>query len=402
MSIQIPRGARAVLDTLHAHGFEAYVVGGCVRDLLLARTPEDFDVTTSALPEQIMELFDGVEGFKAYPTGIKHGTVTVATHGENVETTTFRIDGSYTDGRRPDSVRFTASVEEDLARRDFTVNAMAYADETGLVDPFDGQTDLKKRLIRCVGDPKKRFSEDALRILRAIRFAAVLGFSPEPETAQAAISMRSLIKQVAWERIRVELIKLLGGEYAPQVLVEYFPILCEILPELAACKAEEIGARLEKIHGASEAMLLAALFADCDGADNILQRLRCSRQVQGRTVEILSHFRMVLSDKYAIRRLCHAVGVEAAGEIIRFGIVCETIEPSAQTLYEAIVRDGDCTSLSSLQISGDDLRALGASGKVIGELLAWLLEGVMTDAFENQREPLRLLAAEKLCKMKER
>ena len=201
MKLTLDPGAAALLDTLHAAGYAAYAVGGCVRDSLLGRTAHDWDLCTSALPQQVMELF-GTE--QCIPTGLQHGTVTIKYGGQLYETTTFRTEGSYTDGRHPDEVQFVPDVREDLARRDFTINAMAYNEVEGLVDPFGGQKDLQNGLLRAVGEPQQRFTEDALRILRTLRFAAVLGFSVEPRT-DAALRMKApLLRCIAPERILLE------------------------------------------------------------------------------------------------------------------------------------------------------------------------------------------------------
>ena len=203
MELALPCGAAYVLRALRAAGHEAYVVGGCVRDSLLGRVPVDWDVTTSALPEETKAVFSGAPVIE---TGIRHGTVTVLVDGEPVEITTYRVDGPYSDGRRPDSVAFTRSLREDLARRDFTVNAMAWSPETGLADPFGGADDLRGGVIRSVGDPARRFQEDALRILRALRFSAALGFSVEVKTAGALRAGRALLGKVSAERITAELV----------------------------------------------------------------------------------------------------------------------------------------------------------------------------------------------------
>ena len=214
MKIHVPPFAAAVIGKLGAGGYEAYAVGGCVRDTMLGRAPNDWDVTTSALPETTLSLFSCADGFKAVPTGIAHGTVTVISGGEPVEVTTFRVDGKYSDHRRPDSVGFTGRLEEDLARRDFTINAMAYSPERGLIDPYGGLRDLGDRIIRCVGEPERRFDEDALRILRALRFASTLGFEIDDQTAEAAVRLRALILDISRERVSAELEKLV-----PQVIV---------------------------------------------------------------------------------------------------------------------------------------------------------------------------------------
>lgn len=200
----MPPSVNMVIDSLHAKGFEAYAVGGCVRDTILAREPDDWDITTSASPQQVKEIFD-----RTVDTGLEHGTVTVLAGSGAHEVTTYRIDGEYEDGRHPKEVVFTSSLAEDLRRRDFTINAMAYNNEEGLVDLFDGIRDLQRKVIRCVGNPTERFSEDALRILRALRFSAQLGFKLDPATLDAIIALAPTLEKISAERIRVELNKLL-------------------------------------------------------------------------------------------------------------------------------------------------------------------------------------------------
>ena len=223
--------AQNIIRDIEKRGFRAYLVGGCVRDLLLGRMPEDWDIASSARPEQIMEIF----GAQALPTGLKHGTVTVKTWDGAYEITTFRTDGAYSDGRHPDAVAYTKTIEEDLSRRDITINAMAISSSGRLVDPFDGAGDLARRVIRCVGKAERRFSEDALRILRAIRFASVLDFSVEEATRQAIHKQAALLKKIAAERILVEMNKLLCGTGCREVLLSYPDVLGVFMPELLPC-----------------------------------------------------------------------------------------------------------------------------------------------------------------------
>ncbi|MBQ8209505.1 MAG: CCA tRNA nucleotidyltransferase [Clostridia bacterium] len=227
--IQLPSSIERILDYLNNAGYKAYAVGGCVRDTFMGKTPHDWDITTEASPEQIKEVFSD---FRTIDTGIKHGTVTVICEHTPVEITTFRIDGEYTDNRHPDSVKFTKDVKEDLARRDFTVNAIAYNPQEGVIDPFGGIEDIKKGIIRCVGSPDKRFNEDALRILRAIRFASTLGFEIEKTTSESIIQNENLISGIAVERISAELIKLLTGKNVHHVLLNYKSVLAVFIPEL--------------------------------------------------------------------------------------------------------------------------------------------------------------------------
>lgn len=228
--IKIPSEIQKTLETLENSGYKAYIVGGCVRDSIMGVTPHDWDITTNALPDEIKTVFSQ---YKTIDTGIKHGTVTVISENTPIEITTFRIDGKYTDNRHPDKVNFTENIEHDLARRDFTMNAIAYNHKEGYIDPFNGREDIKNSIIRCVGSPDKRFGEDALRILRAIRFASVLGFEIENETALSIVNNENLISSIAVERISSELIKLLTGKNVFTVLSKYRSVLAVFIPELA-------------------------------------------------------------------------------------------------------------------------------------------------------------------------
>ena len=223
--------AQSILKTIEGRGYRAYLVGGCVRDLLLGREPEDWDIASAARPEQIMEIF----GAAAFPTGLKHGTVTVKAADGAYEITTFRTDGSYSDGRHPDAVKFAKTIDEDLARRDLTINAMALDSAGNIVDPFDGAGDLKRRVVRCVGDARERFREDALRILRALRFSAKLGFTLDPATEAAALAARDTLHTVSAERLYTELDGLLLAPGAGQTLAQYGEILSGAVPEILPC-----------------------------------------------------------------------------------------------------------------------------------------------------------------------
>lgn len=229
MTMDMPKNVDIAINLLQSAGFEAYAVGGCVRDSLLGKTPNDWDITTSAKPEDMKSVF---ADFHCIDTGIKHGTVTVVIDGEPLEITTFRLDGEYEDNRHPKSVTFTSDLGADLGRRDFTVNAMAYSKMTGTVDLFGGQNDLKNKIIRCVGDPDRRFNEDALRILRALRFASALDFEIEEKTAQSLLKNCALLGNISEERIAKELLKLVCGKGAKRILTDFAPVLFEILPEL--------------------------------------------------------------------------------------------------------------------------------------------------------------------------
>ena len=275
MKLTLDPGAAALLDTLHAAGYAAYAVGGCVRDSLLGRTAHDWDLCTSALPQQVMELF-GAE--QCIPTGLQHGTVTIKYGGQLYETTTFRTEGSYTDGRHPDAVQFVPDVREDLARRDFTINAMAYNEAEGLVDPFGGQKDLQNGLLRAVGEPQQRFTEDALRILRLYRFAARFGFALDAATARAARQLAPHLDCISAERIQEELAKLL---VAPQPGAYLEPaVLAVVLPELTPAALEAAKPVVDACPAGEENLPVrwAALLGALGEADTrrVLKRLRCS------------------------------------------------------------------------------------------------------------------------------
>ena len=275
MTIRMDEGAAELLDTLHRAGYAAYVVGGCVRDSLLGLTPHDWDLCTSALPQQVMELF-GAQ--RCIPTGLQHGTVTVKQSGALYEITTFRTEGTYTDGRHPDEVHFVPDVREDLARRDFTINAMAYNEKEGLVDPFGGQADLQSGIVRAVGVPRQRFTEDALRILRLYRFAARFGFAIDPPTAQAAQELCAHLDCVSVERIEEELAKLLSAP-APAAYLDK-KILLVILPELSSEALAAAKPVVDACPAGEQALpvRLAALLLSLgeDGTRRTLKRLRCS------------------------------------------------------------------------------------------------------------------------------
>ena len=313
MKILIPSYVQTVLERLNARGHEAFAVGGCVRDTMDGREPSDWDVCTSALPGETKAAFSG---FRVIETGIRHGTVTVLSEGRPVEITTYRVDGVYSDGRHPDSVSFTASLREDLARRDFTMNAMAFAPGTGVVDPFGGQEDLRRGLLRCVGDPSARFSEDALRILRALRFSAVYGYRIEPETAAAAHSLRQTLGAVSPERRLTELRKLLTGGEAAQVLAGFSDVLAAAVPGLgentALDRAEAVGQAPRELD-----VRLGLLLRGLD-AGTILRGLRAERALILRTEFLAGRLEQpVPSDRAGLRRLLRQAGLEAVRSLIR-------------------------------------------------------------------------------------
>ena len=402
MTIRMDEGAAELLDTLHRAGYAAYVVGGCVRDSLLGLTPHDWDLCTSALPQQVMELF-GAQ--RCIPTGLQHGTVTVKQGGALYEITTFRTEGTYTDGRHPDEVHFVPDVREDLARRDFTINAMAYNEKEGLVDPFGGQADLQSGVLRAVGVPRQRFTEDALRILRLYRFAARFGFAIDPPTAQAAQELCAHLDCVSVERIEEELAKLLSAP-APAAYLDK-KILFVILPELSS---EALAAAKPVVDAcpAGERALpvrLAALLLSLgeDGTRCTLRRLRCSNDcieetavlvreaVPGVPVSLNIYARRLLG-KY---NLCTVQRLAALGTALQPERAADFAALSE--LAEQLDADGVCCRVSQLAVNGRDLMAAGVpAGPGIRKVLEALLDGVIREEYPNERQAL-LAAVQQLA-----
>ena len=402
MTIRMDEGAAELLDTLHRAGYAAYVVGGCVRDSLLGLTPHDWDLCTSALPQQGMELF-GKE--KCIPTGLQHGTVTVKQGGGLYEITTFRTEGTYTDGRHPDEVYFVPDVREDLARRDFTINAMAYNEKEGLVDPFGGQADLQSGILRAVGVPHQRFTEDALRILRLYRFAARFGFAIDPPTAQAAQELCAHLDCVSVERIEEELAKLLSAPSPAAYLDEkiFGVVLPELSPEALAAAKPVVDAC-----PAGEQALpvrLAALLLSLgeDGTRRTLRRLRCSNACIEKTAvlvrEVVSGVPVSLNI-YA-RRLLGKYNLCTVQRLAALGTALQP-ERSADfaalsELAEQLDADGVCCRVSQLAVNGRDLMAAGVpAGPGIRKVLEALLDGVIREEYPNERQAL-LAAVQQLA-----
>ena len=394
MTIRMDEGAAELLDTLHRAGYAAYVVGGCVRDSLLGLTPHDWDLCTSALPQQGMELF-GEE--KCIPTGLQHGTVTVKQGGGLYEITTFRTEGTYTDGRHPDEVHFVPDVREDLARRDFTINAMAYNEKEGLVDPFGGQADLQSGVLRAVGVPHQRFTEDALRILRLYRFAARFGFSIDPPTAQAAQELCAHLDCVSVERIEEELAKLLSAPAPAAYLDE--KILGVVLPELSPEALAAAKPVVDACPAGEQALpvRLAALLLSLgeDGTRRTLRRLRCSNAcieetavlvreaVSGVPVSLNIYARRLLG-KY---NLCTVQRLAALGTALQPERSADFAALSE--LAERLDADGVCCRVSQLAVNGRDLMAAGVpAGPGIRKVLEALLDGVIREEYPNERQAL--------------
>ena len=407
MTIRMDEGAAELLDTLHRAGYAAYVVGGCVRDSLLGLTPHDWDLCTSALPQQGMELF-GEE--KCIPTGLQHGTVTVKQGGGLYEITTFRTEGAYTDGRHPDEVHFVPDVREDLARRDFTINAMAYNEKEGLVDPFGGQADLQSGILRAVGVPHQRFTEDALRILRLYRFAARFGFAIDPPTAQAAQELCAHLDCVSVERIEEELAKLLSAPAPAAYLDE--KILGVVLPELSPEALAAAKPVVDACPAGEQALpvRLAALLLSLgeDGTRRTLRRLRCSNALIEEAAvlvrEVVSGVPVAFSSEklparppvslniYA-RRLLGKYNLCTVQRLAALGTVLQpehaTDFAALSELAEQLEADGVCCRISQLAVNGRDLMAAGIpAGAGLRKVLEELLEGVIREEYPNEKQTL--------------
>lgn len=430
--VDIPSPVREILETLEAAGHRAWCVGGCVRDALLGRIPEDWDVTTAARPEETMALF----GDRAVPTGLRHGTVTVRTAAGGVEVTTLRRDGAYRDHRRPESVEFTDSLEEDLRRRDFTVNAMA-ADLAGdLHDPLGGRADLAAGVLRCVGDPDRRFDEDALRILRGVRFAAQMGFAVDPDTAAAIHRNRELLGDIAPERIWTELKKLVTGARAAEVLRSYPDVIGVFWPEVLpmvgfdqrnrhhcydvwehtlralAAIPPEVELRLAMLlhdigkpncftvdergqghfygHPAESARL----------AGEMLRRLRADNATAETVVRLVAwHDKNIPRTRPAIARALGKLGerdlrrlldVKRADNLAQ-APDCRVVQGEidrAEAILNQLLAEGACVSLGQLAVNGRDLLGLGLSGPAVGKALQALLDAVLDETLPNEREAL--------------
>ena len=430
MRIEMPYEAEWIIDSIRRHGYEAFIVGGCVRDAVLGRIPGDWDITTSAKPEQVKEIFG-----KTVDTGLKHGTVTIIKHGSGYEVTTYRIDGEYLDGRHPETVEFTPDLREDLKRRDFTINAMAYSHETGIVDEFEGMEDLKRRVIRCVGCAKDRFTEDALRILRAVRFAAQLDFVIEDETYKAIAEIAPNLVHVSKERIQVELTKLLLSDHPEKIwmvdatgIADYvtsgFPEVFERELEREnshnAGENETPGTSGCLVDGASRDALkecwigLAALPADkshrwagflrhmtAEQAVKILRGLKLDNDTIGNVKNMITAFQAPLAvDKVEIRRLLSRVTeYQFLGAMQLKKLDGDETVPGILRLFEEIKEAGDCVSLKQLAVNGGDLLAKGLEkGKQIGDGLMYLLNLVLEKPELNKKDIL----LEKINQFKEK
>jgi tRNA nucleotidyltransferase (CCA-adding enzyme) len=344
----LPNYVKKIIHTLEQAGYEAYAVGGCVRDSLIGLTPLDYDITTSATPD---EARASLAGFSVHDTGIKHGTITVIADETPVEVTTFRIDGEYSDNRRPDSVEFTRSLKDDLSRRDFTINAMTYSDKMGIVDPFGGREDLQNKLIRCVGDPYKRFNEDGLRILRAYRFSAVYGFKIEEETSKSAYELRHLIRNISGERIAQELNKIASAHFCTDKVTGLF-------------------------------LMFVDFGMDEKSTRRLMRRLKYDNDTFYKVTTLVKYRNIpVKACNKAVKRLLNRFGEELFFKLMN-------INSEAVKIAQDIIKNGDCYSLKHLAVNGGDLVKLGYKGREIGEKLNFLLQSVISEKCDNNKDEL--------------
>ncbi|MBP5433052.1 CCA tRNA nucleotidyltransferase [Ruminococcus sp.] len=440
--MKIDKNAEKLLSELESCGFEAYMVGGCVRDSIMGREYHDIDITTNALPEDILRVFCS---YKVIPTGIKHGTVTVFCDGEPFEITTYRIDGTYTDHRRPDSVEFTSDITADLARRDFTINATAMDRNGSVIDPFGGISDMKECIIRCVGDPETRFSEDALRIMRAVRFASQLGFVIDDDTATAIHDMKDLLQNISNERIRDELDKLVCGKNCTSVLLEYSDVITSVIPEFkpsigldqhspyhkytvwehtvrAIGFAPENDVKLRRTLLFHDIGKPACMKLDETGrghfkqhdrvgaeiTEKVMKRLRYDTKSISYSTALIANHSKKLRGRADVKKMMYRIGDElffALTEMKKCDNSAKNEFVLEENLYfdkladtgREIIAGNECRSLGGLDINGSELVALGLKGAEIGEMQHKLLELVMEDELPNEKEIL-LKYAEKECK----
>ena len=386
--IQLPYEVEWVIGKIRDAGYEAFAVGGCVRDTLLGRTPEDWDVTTSARPEAVKAIFE-----RTVDTGLQHGTVTVLKNRKGYEVTTYRIDGEYHDGRHPDSVEFTPNLLEDLKRRDFTINAMAYSHETGIVDEFGGMEDLKAGIVRCVGRPEDRFTEDALRLLRALRFSAQLGFEIEESTYAAIKTIAPNLAKVSKERVQAELTKLLLSAHPERILLlKETGLSAQIVPGFDAVFAPALFSKLSQLP--AEKSLRWAGFLLCQStkqAEAVLKGLKMDNETIGNVSRMIEGAKETLPlEKPAIRRaMSRYTPYQLEGALKLKELMGSPDAEEIRRLREEIIRDGDCVSLKDLAVKGRDLLEAGVErGPMVGEILNHLFDLVLLHPEKNDRELL--------------
>ncbi|MDE5984045.1 MAG: HD domain-containing protein [Eubacterium sp.] len=442
--MQISIGAKKIITFLENAGYEAFAVGGCVRDYLMQRPCDDIDITTSATPIQTEKVLAD-NGIRFVETGLKHGTVTALVDGDTFEVTTYRTDGDYKDSRHPENVEFVTDIKEDLSRRDFTINAIAYSENAGFVDLFGGRTDINNKIIRAVGDADKRFKEDALRIMRAIRFASVLSFDIEPNTKKAIFDNKELLKNVSAERIFTELSKLLMGDSVFDILVDYRDIIAVVIPELEpifnvaqntkwhiydvwqhTCKAVEqspkdLSLRLTMLfHDVGKAF---AKTTDENGADhfkghqkisaeyteNALKRLKVSNEIYDRVMYLVPiHDMHIGTDKKKIKKWLTKAGEDRLRDLIevkRADKLAQNPQMTAEELknldvtqstLDEIIEEGEPFAVKDLAVNGNDIMSVGFKGKQVGTVLNILLDKVIDNELPNDKDVLIRYISEKM------
>ena len=395
MDFSIPEGCLAVMERLAACGYPSYLVGGCVRDLCRGVEPHDYDLTTSASPDEMKTVF---KDYRVIGTGIAHGTLTVLSDGAPYEVTTYRIDGDYSDGRHPDAVIFTPSLELDLARRDFTVNAMAYSPAEGLIDPFGGQADLDAKIIRAVGEPERRFSEDSLRILRALRFSSTLGFAIEPATAAALRDLAPTVSRVSPERIREELLKLLSGGSSEGVLLTYRDALVAAVPALAPIgESWNASAKAASKLWSDPVLALAALGFSLgeDGVAALFRTLKTDRRSEKRaSLAVGAYADGLPTDLSAAATFLIQYGADTARDaILLAGSYGDENAEAANRAIDAFFKTGRPITLAKLAVRGGDLTAIGIpEGPALKETLASLLDLAAKGETPNEKTALLAVA----------
>ena len=431
----VPEKAEIIFELLQTKGFECFLVGGCVRDMIMGIEPHDIDITTNATPDEVKAVFSD---FHTLDIGIKHGTVTVMNDGEPVEITTYRKESTYSDGRHPDAVTFSKNINDDLSRRDFTSNAIAYSPSVGIVDPFSGMDDIENKILRCVGNPVERFEEDSLRILRGLRFASVLGFSIDKATEEAMYSCRELVNIVSPERIFTEISKLICGKNAGKIISRYSDILAVALPEIKDMKGFEqhnfhhiydvlnhTAKVVDSVYPAVD-LRFAALFHDCGKpdcfsidengvghfyshasisgrkAEEALTRLRCDNATKDKVVKLVKiHDTPIEPDSKTVKKKLQKYGEEIFFDLIKLQRA-DNMGLSPEFLYRQetydkleeiarqVIEENQCFSLKDLAVGGRDLISLGLKGKDIGTALDELLKAVIEEKCNNDKESLML------------
>ena len=377
--MNLPSAVKTAFEKLNMAGFEAYAVGGCVRDSLMGRLPYDWDITTTATPQEMTTVF---AEYRTIETGLKHGTLTVIIEETSLEITTFRLEGTYSDGRHPDSVSFSKRLSDDLQRRDFTINAMAYHPDTGLIDLYDGRKDLQDGIIRCVGNPSKRFEEDALRIIRALRFAAVLDFRIDADTDTALRRLSPTLNKISIERIAMELSKLLCGKAVQRVLIEYSSVICRIIPELNDDIPFRLLSSVEALPMVRFAALLWESNVSAEATESILRRLRLDNHTIQSVKRLIQCKSMPCETDQDLLWLLNRLD----DSLIWHYLSLTHADDSVCTSVDRLLKSRSCYKLSMLAVNGVDLNEIGiCDGPELGVRLNMLLKAVIDGKCPNDK-----------------